>query len=55
MKHAQFTEPEDMIMESNAPISLFAEIVIHMNHALFQMSTKFTMLNNLLTSLESQL
>ena len=55
MKHAQFTEPEDMIMESNAPTSLFAEIVIHMNHALFQMSTKFTMLNNLLTSLESQL
>jgi hypothetical protein len=55
MKHAQFTELEDMIMESNAQTSPFAEIVIHMNHALFQMNTKFTMLNNLLTSLESQL
>ena len=42
MKHAQFTEPEDMIMESSVPTSPFAEIVILMSHALSQMSTKFT-------------
>ena len=55
MKHAQFTEPEDMIMESNAQTSPFAEIVIHMSHALSQMNTKFTMLNNLHISLEKKL
>ena len=49
MKLVQFTEQEDTTMESNALTSLFAEIVILMSRASFQMSTKFIMLNNLLT------
>jgi len=42
-------------MECNALTSLFAEIVILMNHALSLTNTKFTMLNNLHISLEKKL
>jgi hypothetical protein len=42
MKHALFIKQEDMTMECNALTSLFAEIVILINHALFLTNTKFT-------------
>ena len=54
MKLALSTEPEDMITEFNAQTSLFVEIVILTNHALCQMNIKFTMLSNMLTSLENK-